>query len=174
MSVCKELRELTESLRQFHKIVITGPQRSGTRIASKILSTELGYEFVKEEDFVIDNLKLFTDILNSNNNSVIQAPALCNIAGLLNPWNVAVVMCVRRVYDIKLSEKRINWPFNDYESHKYFKDGESCVIKYDAWANYQRGKLKHAYELWYEWLSGHKFYVPLDERKNFQYNQLEV
>lgn len=42
------LSSLVNKLKNYNKIIITGPPRSGTTIATKILSTELNYKFIDE------------------------------------------------------------------------------------------------------------------------------
>ncbi|NIQ13963.1 MAG: hypothetical protein GTO02_06025, partial [Candidatus Dadabacteria bacterium] len=39
---------MVDKLRSFNNIIVTGPGRSGTRICSKILAKDLGYEVVEE------------------------------------------------------------------------------------------------------------------------------
>ena len=44
-----DLVEIVKGFKQYHRVVVTGPQRSGTRIASKIISDILNWEFVGEQ-----------------------------------------------------------------------------------------------------------------------------
>jgi hypothetical protein len=48
-----------EHLAVHSKIVVTGPQRSGTRIASQMIASDTGHEFVDEVDFLITDTTRF-------------------------------------------------------------------------------------------------------------------
>ena len=78
-----DLREVLSSLVNFKRILITGPQRSGTTIASRIISYELGLKWITEESVDVDKLDLFFKLHFSEDNYVLQAPGLSFICHLL-------------------------------------------------------------------------------------------
>jgi hypothetical protein len=44
-----KFEETVEKCKSFRKVLVTGPQRSGTTFASKALSTALGYRWIDEK-----------------------------------------------------------------------------------------------------------------------------
>ena len=109
------LEELIPKLAGFKKIVVTGPQRSGTTISTKIIARLLEYEVHCEEEFDVDNILLFCKILSAPSGEstpggvVLQAPGLSSIVHLLAKSDVAVVFLIRDINEIVKSEIRIDW-----------------------------------------------------------------
>ena len=62
-----------ENLAVHKKIVVTGPQRSGTRIGAKMIAADTGYQFVDEAEFLIKDSDLFREFLQRDG-VVVQAP----------------------------------------------------------------------------------------------------
>lgn len=162
----KTLKKLLKELKKYDKIVVTGPQRSGTTIAMEIIAKELNYIPVREEEFETDNLHIFFKILE-NNKIVIQAPALSYIVGELK--NVAVVFMYRNLEEISKSEDKINWKenFGVYESMKYFRNTKfSAHLKIEMWEIIQKPKLgENSFNFNYKDLSKHSLF--LENREHF-------
>jgi hypothetical protein len=169
-----------EHFKNFKKIVVTGPQRSGTRIAAKMISFDLGYEMVDESMFGTHYDQQFRNILRNRKNIVVHAPAMSHIAHTLDD-DVAVVFMIRVKEDIIQSEKRIRWPDseNDREIEKYCdlksyydnKLEKSCDVKVSVWTNYQKKLIKHSYEVFFDSLKGHPLYKRKKDRIDFRWNQ---
>lgn len=169
------LNELLPLLKPYKAVLVTGPQRSGTAIATKILAQELGYREVPEEEFGIHNSLQALGIL-LRNNVVLHAPGLCHQADMLGDMaNAAVVLMRRNLDDIHASEERIGWR-TAYEGanvvaeqHKYLTEfGESdddvAALKYRIWNKQQKDKCD-AFDLDYETLRAHPLWR--DERREF-------
>ena len=62
------------NLRPFTTIVVTGPQRSGTKFAAEIIAEQLALRYVNESEFGVHRLDRFWELLDEK--VVIQAPAL--------------------------------------------------------------------------------------------------
>ncbi len=94
-----------------HPIFVTGPQRSGTRLAAHIIARETGREF-------IDELEYNPDIPM---NSVVQAPFM--LKGVLEISymfpTAQFAFMYRDVDDIVKSMERIEW-YKDYTDHPAF------------------------------------------------------
>jgi hypothetical protein len=168
------MRQLIERLNRFTKIVVTGPQRSGTTIATKILATELGYEFLREETFHIHRLDLLCDIIMKRDRFVVQAPTMSGCCHYFT--GVAVVFMRRKIGEILFSERRVNWFRSDFEKAKYFDDTNrsSAEVKYDAWDRFQKRMLQgRGFDLEYDALRGHPLWVPQKERSEFSRRQIE-
>jgi hypothetical protein len=172
--------ELVPELRRFASVVVTGPQRSGTTIATRMLAAELGMEAVLEEAFDTQNLVRFVQVLTERPGRVIQAPALSSIVHLLRKNDVAVVFMRRPLDAIQRSEERINWrPGNDgMERAKYFAGDSSepiSEIKARAWERYQKRTLRDAaFELDYDTLASSPLWVPQELRTGFRSRQTAI
>jgi hypothetical protein len=109
------LEELIPEISGFKRIVVTGPQRSGTTITTKIISQLLHYEAHYEEEFDVDDIILFCKILSFNSadqdltGKVLQAPGLSSMMHFLGKSDVAVIFLFRDIAEIQESEIRINW-----------------------------------------------------------------
>lgn len=155
-------------LKGFDIIFVTGCQRSGTTIAAKMISYDLGYYFVMEEVFGVHDFQRCLSYLKPNH--CIQAPALSAYCHLL-PNEVAVVFMLRNFEDIRRSMLRVNWLDERLELSKYFRAcGRIEEVKYDVWNMYQKSLIGNAFELRYESLRGHKFWI--EDRKGFTSRQI--
>jgi len=170
------MKELLKTLKGYMNVVVLGPQRSGTRIGSKVLSHELGYEYVDEKAFGIESEKDFKDILRMPHPKVIQAPAMTHKAGFMASPVTAVVLMVRGMEDISASEKRIDWQYGAHEVRK-FPESAQCYVsaaatKYAFWeVTVKMEDIPHCYELCYDDLKGHKLFIEKSKRKHFKWDQ---
>lgn len=170
------LAELVSLLCQggYTRITVTGPQRSGTTIAAAILADELGFEPLYEEAIEIDSLERYFALFAQRDRFVLQAPSLCCFAHALPG---AIVLMRRRLDEIVQSQDRVQWAgqWERYELRKYFTAvGPVASVKYHAWDTYQRPAMKHAFELDYNSLRGHRFWVDAERRRDFHNRQIAV
>lgn len=169
------MQELLAKLGNFAKIIVTGPQRAGTTIGTKILAAELGYEFIQEEAFQVHRLDLLCLIALTKSRFVLQAPTMSGCCHYLT--GVAVVFMRRPIADIVKSEQRVHWNSQGFEKAKYFDSSRrlAAEVKYDAWDRFQKRLLKdRAFELEYASLHGHPLWVPAEQRQHFSVRQLEL
>ena len=162
-------------------ILVTGPQRSGTTIAAKMIAQKSGLHYVDENLIKVDDLGLFFKLHDELDNYVMQAPGLSFICHRL-PVDLVVFM-QRDGSDIQASEARINWydKWNQYELEKYFYDGEihgihdSWETKYHTWTIYQKPLMdknnKRYFDLDYESLQSHPLWIDKPQRVNFKDRQ---
>jgi hypothetical protein len=170
-----------EHLARFRKILVTGPQRSGTTICGQMIAYDIGCRYVDEMRFGVRSLKQIRRLLADQVQMVIQCPALCRWAHELaekDPENVAVVLMRRRVRDIIASQERINWTrrFEPAELSVYGIHDGGCisVVKYTFWETVQQGRIKHAFEVPYESLKGHPLWVSKSRRRFFKAKQTRI
>jgi hypothetical protein len=174
------LKELLPALGRFTKVVVTGPQRAGTTIATKILASELQYPVVLEEVFRQQELYLFVAALIENSTCVVQAPALSAVVHLLQDDDIAVVFMLRKTDEIIQSEQRIQWSqtHEKLEKAKYFSARSKLpigVLKTRMWHAYQKKLIgERAFELDYESLEGHPLWIDKSLRGNFGTRQTEL
>jgi Coenzyme PQQ synthesis protein D (PqqD) len=159
-------------LGKFEKILVTGPQRSGTRICSKIIAHDTGHKYIDEFVIGVDGLYQLWAIFENNSRFVVQCPALCRHIHMFNRDDAAIVLMRRDVKDIIASQERIGWNCEKVELARYnCRNGVISEIKYNFWKENQKKHIKHAFEVEYESLSGHQLWVPKPLRRNFSTTQ---
>lgn len=170
-------QEVIDELSQYKMVIVSGPQRSGTTITAKMLSEDLGYEFINEFDGRFrnnfDNLNRLAD---HEQRFVVQAPVMCNVVQKLNKPGMAVVMMIRDRAEIIRSQDRINWTKHHeptelaaYKKTWGVADGRICDVKYDIWEQQKPQMQVPYYEMQYEsaYMKDHRLYREPKQRKNF-------
>lgn len=157
-----------EWLVNFDKILVTGPQRSGTRICAKMIANDTGFEFVDEASLAMDGLYRLNYFLNAARPLVIQCPVICRHVHMFNDEKTAVVLMRRSVDDIVKSQERIGWQWEWLELARYDRtDGPIAEIKYQFWDEYQKERIQHAFEVEYESLVMHPLWISKEVRQGF-------
>jgi hypothetical protein len=166
-----------EHLAQFPKVLVVGPQRSGTRIAAKCIAHDTGHRYADEKELGGgDDVMKATALLCNDEKVVLQAPGLTHCC---DTWrdSVCVVMVRREMSDIVRSQERINWHCEEKELAKYgmafepFLPGTAAQAKYQAWDDYQRRYIAHWTEIQYEDLRAHPLWV--DNREGWAWDMTE-
>lgn len=161
--------DMFEKYKDYKKIVVTGPQRSGTTIASHMIAKDLGYEHIDETKFGVHNGNVFRKILNDRENIVIQAPGLFQDCMAIKDEDVLVVVMKRNIKDIIASQERIKWAYEKGELSKFgLENGIISKVKYDYFKTH---KPKNYVELRYSDLKRHPLYV--ENRKRFSPKQTQ-
>lgn len=113
-------------------IVVIGPQRSGTTIATAMIAHDTGHTAYYEEDFDIENTQLWRSLIKRKN-VVVQCPTMFLPACHL-PADYHVICVKRPLSEIRRSEKRIEWQNHRQELAKFGEtEGHPARIKYDYW-----------------------------------------
>lgn len=152
-------------LSQYRRIFVTGPHRSGTTIAARMIAKDTGHDLVMEDSFNCSNRAMFAAFLHSDYGpQVIQCPFLCHEVhdfGYLYDIDMdecLVVMMHRYRGDIIESEKRSPVNFdsigNGQNREHNWAVGHASDVKYDAWMD-QCQVIPNAIDLAYESLRGH-------------------
>ena len=190
------LNTIRQELDKFDKVIVTGPPRSGTTIATIITANILNYKFIDESFYDANDKNKFLWLLSQNRKMVIQMTAffrdLHNIGPFLTANNTAVVLVKRNIEAILESfenSKNFTMPAKtsdglftmiDEEAqniifkHYMFKkeDKRSLPEKvYDYFYGHMDGFNKHMlFELHYKDLKKHKLFVKkADRRKHFKH-----
>jgi hypothetical protein len=186
------LRETIEGFRKYDRIVVTGPQRAGTQIASKIIAKELGWKFVKEDVWWHDpprgehDVKYQKWVTNPETKGmVLQCPAISH-ACHATPKGTLVVFMIRPVEEIlasddhrrsKFKRRWIDAPVNSVFKTKritysklFYKDRilereEVPQAIYDVWNELQKKEDFDYCELEYKRLETHPLWIPLETRR---------
>lgn len=165
------MRILFEYLKAYQRVIVTGPQRSGTTITARIIAHDTGLEYVDEQAFRATDVDKWRGVVPSRTNYVMQAPGMCRYVHEFGACDdLAVVLVRRSVEDIEASQKRVGWNWDAFELDRYglaADMGPIAQVKYDFWDSYQRALIKHPFEIAYEDLAGHPLWVSKDKRGNF-------
>lgn len=130
-----------EYLRPYSKIIVTGPQRSGTTIAAVMIARDLGYYFYPEEQIRVRELWRVERLFNRTGNFVLQAPAICRWVHRFSAPDTAIVLMRRKIKDIIASQERIRWTCERWELSRYgVRRGIIAEVKYRFWDECQKKK----------------------------------
>lgn len=161
-----------EELKKFKRVLVSGVQRSGTRIATKIIAHELGYKYIDEKEFSTSDEEALKVILKKDN-IVVHAPAMSHLVHKLK--DIAVVFVIRPKKDITASMKSMKWSEEDMmaEIRKYNKEIESSYenivdMKYKAWWKWQKQKCDYPFELKYDDLKDHSMFISKEKREKLR------
>lgn len=166
-----------ESLSTYKTILVSGPQRSGTTICSRMIAHDLGCRCVDEMEFDVDNIRTLLALVDAPERTVIQCPSLSSCLWLFSRPDTLVVFMMRPVADIVASQNRPiynhaadrTWTsgHQHVELMKYGRqDGTIAEVKYQGWAA-QKPYIRHTLEIEYASLSTHPLWVDASERTDF-------
>ena len=160
-----------ETLTEFNNIVISGPQRAGTRIAAKIVASDTGKMYVDEKDINFHDIRLLEWYLLKGN-VVIQCPALCHLLHTISIDSTLIIVVRRPIDEITTSED-LKWDEESRlkELYKYgHSNGIISLVKYNYWDNFQKPILgERAREINYHNLDRHHLFIK--DRKHFKWDQ---
>lgn len=162
-----------ETLKEFNNIVVSGPQRSGTRIAAKIIARDTDKSYIDEKDISYHDFRLLDWYLKQKN-VVVQCPSLCHLLHHITSESTLVIVVHRPIEEIISSEYRCwNEGARKQELLKYgCIEGVISRIKYEFWSKVQKPILsERARDINYYNLRSHPLFV--EERKNFRWDQTE-
>jgi len=171
-----KLVQAVKLLRKSAGVVVIGPPRSGTRIISKILASELDFEYIDERLFGMIQWNQFLKFAVER--TVTHAPALTELAQEM-PLHLHVVYVCRNTEDIRKSRERIKWPGEARERQRIEKrfgptKGDILDATKDIWLKIQQPALgDRGLTVTYESAAEHKSFVPKSERGNFSWWQTE-
>jgi hypothetical protein len=158
---------LFEHLSKYNTIIVTGPQRSGTLIASKMIAHDTGHLFIDERLISIDSLYRFQEAIMLQRNVVIQCPALARWIHHFADDDVLVCFMMRDLEDIKASENRIGWNGEVIEQIRYQDFNRPiAILKYEAWEK-QKKVINNWMEIEYKSLENHPLWMPREKRVEF-------
>lgn len=187
-----DYKKLLDKLKNYKKIVVAGPQRSGTTYCAHILAKDLEYELIDERDIAIASWTMFKQKIKNFKNIVIQCPELTYMLHeipSMEERNIIVLVMKRKIEDIQSSEKRIGWGgfggvkmrYQNYFHDKYdekwwdkWKNNQSAELRYYFFENhqYQKMQVEHMY-VPYEILEQTSEFKPKKERENFSPKQIK-
>lgn len=156
-----------ESLKNKRVVLVTGPQRSGTTVMSKMIAQDLGWFLLDEADYK-QNVDKWRGIVTKSSKVVVQCPGMLHLCTDL-PADVAIIVMKRPVSDIHASQRRINWDLASErtEAEKYGADLDPATAKYQWLDKQSFDYMLHEYGS--EYMRQHPLWR--DERKHFTAKQ---
>ena len=140
------------------RVLVTGPQRSGTTICARMIAHDADLVYIDEDQVGIDNRTLVNDLFATRKGFVLQAPAVSRWCQKIKAD--VVVFMVRPVEDIIKSQDQIKWACEEIERSKYRGEpGPIAQVKYDYWYNEQKPKIDNHIEVNFKDLEGHPLFV---------------
>ena len=165
-----------ERLNKYQKIFVTGPHRSGTTICARMISSDTGFDWYKEDvigERSLNSLMEWVD--NNKERCVLQCPTMCYCIHEVSREDNLIVLVVRSVADILKSQKRIGWNREKEGLETYNAvEGVLADVKYRVWNREQKQKVKNFIEVKYETLRTHWLWVPKEHRTDFKPRQTAV
>ena len=178
-------------LNKYSKIIISGCQRSGTTIIGKMISTDLKYTYIDENEFLIDNWSEFKHVISTEKKVVIHCPALSHLLQYVRPTasshsDCIIVWVTRPFNEIRDSMNRIDWGeqrekmeklkyYRTYPSYSNFIQNNPIEkVKYLIWNEVQIKDLQVPYivlDYHSDYVKNHSLFVDKLNRINFQPKQ---
>lgn len=184
-------------------IVVTGPERSGTNIAAKMIAHSLGCDYVPENSWGSDFGKLWAILNTADRRLVVHAPHLTYRVHEIDAHcgdHVLVVFMLRSVSEIVASQRRIGWgkttglsvdgedpkgwgnpesvwfdrPSNDVFEEIIDPSRHLCENRQLVWHLRQKQHVKNLIEVAYESLQTHPLWLDKERRQNFHPHQTEA
>jgi len=164
-----------DDLKNYSRVIVTGPQRSGTTIASHIIACDLEYKHIDERQVDVRSMSKLFKVLEDTN-IVVQGPCFCSQVAWIDTPDTIIIMMKRDINDIVESETRISWDEEKKELSNYFKEnGVISAVRYEMWDKYQKPNMKVPFlELSYESLKEHPLWIEKPARSNFDRRQYMI
>jgi len=147
-------------------IVVVGPQRSGTTVASKIIAYDFDLKAVDESEFTLGN---------DYSNCVVQLPGVLGSYIFLKHAypGLQFVYIIRDKEDIIASMRRIQWCRGDvFDWEAFMSDWiDNCVLQ---WHLIKQDMPDQCAEVYYDSLRDHPLFIAEKDRQDFTSKQWQV
>jgi hypothetical protein len=183
------LTEVTEGLQDTTRVLVTGPQRSGTTIAAHILARRLDLDHVDENEIGPGNRNGFMDFIADRDRFVLQFPNACEWLHDIPDKNaIGIVFMMRDDEQILASQRRIAWRGSDPRGYpdrilkslpenirdKLRQSDPLFVNRKKVFLNYQRYLFDVVYAMDYNSLREDPAWVSEEQRREFLPKQISV
>ena len=165
-----------EKLEEQRNILVTGCQRSGTRLVAKAIAEATGFEYVDETVFqplALDGSINETKLRWWNTyfrHCVFHAPQISHKCNLFK--DLFVVWVTRDPVEVRASMNRINWKYEACELANYgLPTGDIIEVKNKAWEKQKLTIPNRFLEVDYAEMKSHPMFST--ERKDFKWWQTE-
>jgi len=160
-------------LTKYKIIFVTGSQRSGTQICTKMISLDTKRKAFSENNYSND-IKTFYNLINRySNDFVIQCPEFVWDIINFNSENNLVIYVKRTIEDVVKSMKIAHYnPTQDHVTrYGNLSPEELLIAKYEKW-KIDRKHIINSLEIKYESLKDHPAWVPKEMRHLFDLKTL--
>jgi len=184
-------------LAKFEKILVTGPQRSGTNICARMIAHDTGHVFVSEDAIAPSDsgLKELNVLFQQDLKFVVHGPYFCRHAHEFAIPGSLIVLMIRDLKSIYESQERVGWRYGQMDLSKQYDsfpvgrlvisqvvqelkevnpDKIIAGVKYHFWSEYQRLWIKDYLEVSFDSLTEHPLWVPKEQRADFTFHQTKV
>jgi hypothetical protein len=159
------------------KILVTGPQRSGSTFVSHCIAHDLGIPHFDEGLFNARDYDGFLQVAKENQDWVIHGPAIFHrVLDIQKEFpDVEFVVLRRDIADIVKSQERIGWSDEgERESFNAWDDPRPiAVIKYEFWDTVKH-QLSNWREFEYEQFKTHQLWINKEHRSEFHSKQWQL
>jgi adenylate kinase family enzyme len=157
------------------KILVTGPQRSGTTFISNCIARDMNLTHIDEAEFQVSDLEKFIEVTGKEKNWVAQGPGIMmHLFQIQNIYpEITFIIIKRDVSEIIKSQERISWQYENYEKENLgFSNDlrDISIIKYDLWDSWKKN-FNHYIEYEYEDFKNHPYWVEKEKRSSFHSKQ---
>ena len=175
------LQDKIQELAEYNVILVTGPQRSGTQIASRIIAHELEYTYLDEGRFNVWDISLASNMAVKFEPCVLQGPGLLRkvprfmmsfqgrkaAAVLIRRDSNSIVASLERLPAVQ-ERVLVEWPEALRSPNPY-----NCLptLMYFFWDLRVVGPYQDVYEIDYYLFREHEFWVPDEEREGWKSKQ---
>ena len=143
--------------RRFDRILVSGPQRSGTRF----VSVAIAHDLVLKRHHEPTNPE-------KTREGVVHCPGYSHCLDKLSNDGTLVVWVKRNTEDVLKSMARIQWEkWEQAEVRKLPKEyhgSPSCEMRYKHWLEVQRPNVEHWVEVDYDRMTDHPLWVSPEDR----------
>jgi hypothetical protein len=173
-----------EHLGVFNTVIVTGPNRAGTRLTTAAIAADTGHEALVGGDFKFIDADMLRECA-ARHDVVIQCPYRFDLMPKLTRDDVAIVCVHRPIEEIVESRGRM---FMKPEPHARLVGGrqqenqiafmaaaglcseederDNAVVKYEVWARWLvEGTLDNPFDVHYHDLEAHRLWVPPEVRR---------
>lgn len=153
-------------------IVVSGMQRAGTTIVSRIFARDYNYTHIDEDDYGTKDKSAWLTLARESENVVIHSPAMSRFLTEL-PEDILIVWVYRNADDIQKSCDRIKWTVLKDEKAKYKSRAKNAKqmtgVKNRYFRKHQKPKLKMVKEVHYEDFKNDPLFI--ENRQDFEKRQ---
>jgi hypothetical protein len=167
-------------LKSFNTVIVSGCQRSGTNIATKILAEELGYQYICETQMVDWNLITKNPergrgrVIHSpmNTHKLVQSSAAIGIVFMIRDHD-DILASIKKLWRRERSSTELN-EIAKYRGLVHYDDMTRLPeVKYKYWYEVQKPALEgRGFELDYQSLSSHPLWIDKELRTKFKSRQI--
>jgi len=171
------IKDLIKQIKQDHwtKIVIIGPEFSGTTISAWIIAKALKFEFISESFFKRLDCVDFRKKVKTRKDCVCQCPSLTSFAAAI-PSDIFIVVIKRDLSDILMEQRRAGFSYSEAEKrmfgdhHLFNMENPLAHVKYEFVSWIARDRKIETVD--FTSLEGHKLYIDHAGRRNLKPGQI--